>query len=97
MKERDLVILALALAAFSSIAFVMLRPPSLVPPVAQKQALQAEAAAWNSKADQMREDRAARELSENRAQDAQRRAVFDRCIETGADTIAGCARRAESR
>ena len=96
MKERDLVIVALALAGFSAVAFVMLRPPSLVPPVAQKQALQAEAAAWNSKADQMREDRAARELSENHAQDAQRRAVFDRCIETGADTIAGCARRAES-
>ncbi len=53
--------------------------------------MQAEADAWNSKADQMREDRATRELSENRAQDAQRRAAFDRCIETGADTIAGCA------
>jgi len=97
MKERDLVIVALALAGFSAVAFVMLRPPSLVPPVAREQALQIEAAAWNSKADQMREDRAARELSENRAQDAQRRAVFDRCIETAADTIAGCARRAESR
>ena len=97
MKERNLVILALALAAFISIAFVMRRPPPLVPPVSGEQALQAEADAWNSKADQMREDRATRELSENRAQDAQRRAAFDRCIETGADTIAGCAHRAEAR
>src|SRR3977135_2949997 len=71
MKERDLVIVALALAGFCARAFAVLRPPSLVTPGAQEQALQTEAAAWNSKADQMREDRAARELSENRAQDAQ--------------------------
>jgi hypothetical protein len=98
MKERNLVILALVLTGFICIAFVILRPSPPVAPVSGEHALQAVADAWNAKVDQMREDRATRELSEiqNRAQDAQRRAVFDRCIESGADTITGCSHRAAS-
>src|SRR5207249_4500150 len=40
MKERDLVILALALAAFISIAFMVQRPPPLATPVSRAQVLQ---------------------------------------------------------